>query len=45
MSIAVTLFEDMAEKSRMAHHDFDLIYDKAHREEYVSGVHQLGYTK
>lgn len=30
--MAVTLFEDMAERSRMAHHDFDLIYDRTPRE-------------
>ena len=26
--MAVTLFEDMGEKSRMTHHGFDLIYDE-----------------
>jgi len=33
--MAVTLFEDMAEKCRMTHHDFDLIYDRTRREREV----------
>ena len=32
--MAVTLFEDMAGKSKMTHHDFDLIYDRTPRARY-----------
>ena len=33
--MAVTLFEDMAERIRRAHHDFDLIYGRTRREREV----------